>query len=139
MDGCCPGLGSSLKAKCLGRSAGLVVNAMAKVTPGAHIDVEDGAGLPAAVSPPLPTTKAVMKASMLLAPHVPDSRACNRAASDVRQCPSLVQVVCKKNLYLALKRGRFIAGPFQMRLGDWMVLHFLYRCIDGHDHSRSET
>ncbi|CAE7537317.1 ABCA3 [Symbiodinium natans] len=74
---------------------------MAKVTPGAHIDVEDGAGLPAAVSPPLPTTKAVMK------------------------------VVCKKNLYLALKRGRFIAGPFQMliQLGFTVMMYYIFMGI----------
>ena len=27
------------------------------------------------------------------------------------------QVACRKNAFLAVKRGRFIAGPFQMHLG----------------------
>ncbi|OLQ04317.1 Elongation factor G-2, chloroplastic [Symbiodinium microadriaticum] len=76
--------------------------AMAKVTPNAAAaDVEDGSGLPTPASPPLPTTLAVMK------------------------------VACRKNAFLAMKRGRFIAGPFQMciQLGFTVMMYYIFQGI----------
>ena len=46
----------------------------------------------------------------------------NGRQSDLPAIPSKLvclslQVACRKNAFLAMKRGRFIAGPFQMHLG----------------------